>query len=360
MKYVCTHCERVSPDGNLWCVEQVCLAEAKPLVFDTGDDIGDIEIVRRLGITRTAAIYEAKRGEVKLLVKVAHSTPHAQEKLKYEAKVLMTLAAKRQHPALPVLVSPYSMVDLKERPYGKVAFRGETKYYLAFEYVTGEFLSDMLKSQPQPWFNHAAWTTMQIADAVAFMHDNSFFHLNVNPNGVYIRLDKDKIPRPILLDIGYPAQLSAMAEGMSGVGYTAPEFFRGIQPLRPTDVYGLGLLLYEMLAGNPAYPSKSRNADNVRKDVVAGIAAKLNRSDLPVPSKPEHRDTLGFLEGAMSPNMEVRQPDIPTFAHDVRRLYGDAPAERKGRQWNRRSITIVLVSIALVIVLLQLMSALFA
>jgi len=358
MKYVCTHCERVSPDGNLWCVEQVCLAEAKPLVFDTGDDIGDIEIVRRLGITRTAAFYEAKRGETKLLVKVAHSTPHAQEKLKYEAKVLMTLAAKRQHPSLPVLVSPYSMVDLSERPYGKVAFKGETKYYLAFEFMSGEFLGDSLKSQPQPWFNHAAWTTMQVADAIAFMHDNSFFHLNINPNAVYIRLDKDNIPRPILLDLGYPPQLSTLAEAISGVSYTAPEMMRGIQPVRASDVYGLGLLFYEMLAGNPAYPSKSRNVENVRKDVVAGTAPKLTRTDLPVPAKPEHRDTFSFLEAAMSPKLEYRQQDIPTFAHEIRRLYGDAPAERKGRQWNRRRWTIVLTAAALVIILLQLTSAL--
>jgi len=243
------------------------------------------------------------------------------------------------------------MVDLKERPYGKVAFRGETKYYLAFEYVSGEFLSDMLKSQPQPWFNHAAWTTMQIADAVAFMHDNNFMHLNISPNGVYVRLDKDNIPRPILLDLGYPAQLAAMAEGLSGVSYTAPEMLRGIQPLLPTDVYGLGLLFYELLAGNPAYPSKSRNIENVRKDVIAGTAGKLTRIDLPVPSKPEHRDTLSFLESAMSPKMELRQQNIPSLAHEVRRLYGDAPAERKGRQWNRRTMMITVISASLIIVL---------
>lgn len=357
MKYVCTHCERVSADGNLWCVEQVCLAEAKPLVFDTGDDIGDIEIVRRLGITRTAAIYEAKRGPLKLLVKVAHSTPHAQEKLKYEAKVLVTLAEKRQHPALPVLVAPYSMVDIKERPYGKVAFQGETKYYLAFEYMAGEFLSDMLKSQPQPWFNHAAWTTMQIADALAFMHDNSFFHLNISPDAIYVRLDIDNIPRPILLDFGYPAQLSTLAEGISGVGYTAPELLRGLQPVRATDVYGLGVLMYEMLAGSPAYPSKSRAAENVRRDVVAGTAPKLNRTDLPVPAKPDYRDTFGFLESAMTPKLEFRQQDVPTLAHEIRRLYGDAPAERKRFNWNLRRVGIALASISLAVIVCQVIYA---
>lgn len=358
MKFVCTHCERVSPDGNLWCVEQVCLAEAKPLVFDTGDDIGDIEIVRRLGITRTAAIYEAKRGDKQLLVKVAHSTPQAQEKLKHEAKVLMTLAEKRQHPALPVLVAPYSMVDIKERPYGKVAFKGETKYYLAFEYLPGEFLADKLKGQPQPWFNHAAWLVMQIADAVAFMHDNNFFHLNLNPNAIFVRYDLDNIPRPILLDVGYPSNLATVGDGITGVGYTAPELLRGLQPVRATDVYGLGILLYEMLAGAPAYPSKSRTIENVRRDVVAGTAPKLTRSDLPMPSKPDYRDTLGFLESAMTPRLEYRQQDIPTLAHEIRRLYGDPPVERKGRKWGMRQVAITLTSISLAFILCQVVYAL--
>ncbi len=359
MKYVCTHCERVSPDGNLWCVEQVCPAESKPLVLDTGDDIGDIEIVRRLSITRTAAIYEAKRGETKLLVKVAHNTPYAQEKLKYEAKVLLALAAKGQHVNLPVLVAPYSMVDVRDRPYGKVAFRDETKYYLAFEYIHGAFLSDMLKSQPQPWFNHAAWMVMQLADAVAFMHDNSFFHFNINPTGIYVRRDLDGIPRPILLDLGYSPELAPYAEQISGINYAPPEFLRkNYQPVRATDVYGLASLFYELLHGGPAYVSKLRSPDNVRKDVLEGTAPPISRTDLPVPSKGEYRDTASFIAAAMAPKVENRQQDVPTFAHEIRRLYGDAPKERKGRKWNRRNITITLTAAGLIIVLLQLASAL--
>jgi serine/threonine protein kinase len=361
MKYVCTHCERVSPDGNLWCVEQVCLAEAKPLVFDTGDDIGDIEIVRRLGITRTAAFYEAKRGEDRLIVKVAHNAPAAQEKLKHEAKVFLMLAAKKQHPNLPVLVSPYKLANVGERPYGKVAFGNETKYYLVFEYVPGEFLADQLKSQAQPWYNHAAWTTMQLADAVAFMHDNGFLHLNLNPSGVFIRTDRDGYPRPLLFDLGFPPELSAYAESISGVGYTAPDLLRpSAQAVRATDVYGLASLFYETLAGQAAYPSKARTVENVRKDVLAGTAPKLKRTDLPVPTKPEHRDTMQFLADAMSPRTENRQQDIPTFAHEIRRLYGDAPAERKPRRWTRRTTIIAIALGTLVMILLQLLSAFLA
>ena len=360
MKYVCTFCERISPDGNLWCVEQSCLAESKPLVLDTGDSIGDLEIVRRLTVTRTAAIYEARRDEERLMVKVAHSTPEAQDKLKHEARVLVTLMAKRQHYALPTLVSPYRNAPVNERPYGKVGFQNETKYYMVFQYVHGTFLSDSLRTTPQPWYQHAAWIMMQLADAVAFMHENNFLHLNLSPAGVYVRSDKDGIPRPIQMDFGYPAENAReYAEIYSGVSYAAPELIRKQNPTKTSDVYGMGALFYEMLAGRPAYPSRSRSWDMVRAEVLEGKAAEIKRSDLPVPPQGKgYRETTVFVGNALTPRPELRQQDVVAFAHEVRRLYGDAPAERKNRRFTRRNLIIAGVAGTTLIVLLQLFSAL--
>jgi serine/threonine protein kinase len=360
MKYVCTFCERISPDGNLWCIEQTCLAELKPLVLDTGDDIGDLEIVRRLSVSRTAAIYEAKRDDQRLLVKVAHSSPEAQAKLKYEADVLRTLLSKRQHYALPTLVAPYRNAPVHERPYGKVGFQNETKYYMVFEYVHGTFLSDTLRSTPQPWYQHAAWIVMQIADAVAFMHENNKLHLNISPSGVLIRYDKDNIPRPVLMDFGYPAEMSRdYAEGYSGVSYAAPELLRKQSPTKTTDVYGLGSLFYEMLAGRPAYPSRSRGLSLVRSEVMEGSAPPIKRSDLPVPPQGKgYRETPIFVGNALAARPEMRQQDVATFAHEVRRLYGDAPAERRGRKFTRRTLIGIVAAIVLALVLVQLLFAL--
>ncbi|GIK27744.1 MAG: protein kinase [Chloroflexi bacterium] len=359
MKYVCTFCERISPDGNLWCTEQNCLAEEKPLVLDTGDTLGDMEILRRLTVTRTAAIYEAKRGEDRLLAKVAHSTPVAQDKLRHEAKTLLKLAGKRQHYALPVLVAPYRTASVAERPYGKVGFQNETKYYMVFEYVHGRFLSDLLHSQPQPWYQHAAWIMMQVADAVAFMHENDTLHLNISPAAVYVRNDQDDIPRPILMDFGYPVTSASAAELISGISYTAPELVRGQPPTRSTDVYGLGALFYEMLAGRPAYPSRSRGLDMVRREVIEGMVAALHRSDLPIsPEGKNYRETSVFVGNALAARPEMRQQDVPTFAHEIRRLYGDAPPERKKRRITRRMLITAAIIGTLLIVLLQLLTAL--
>src|SRR5687768_9539902 len=167
MKRVCAVCDRISEDGNLWCQELNCPAGSNSLVFSYGEFLGDIEIVRLVRVISTATIYEARRGDEKILLKVAHDS--CQEQLKREAIVLAQLAGE-QHPMLPVLLPPYRNTALKQRPYGKTVFRDETKYYEVFQYVEGELLRDVLLKNPQPWYQHAAWITISIADAVAFLH----------------------------------------------------------------------------------------------------------------------------------------------------------------------------------------------
>src|SRR5712664_3224449 len=163
MKRVCTHCERLSTDGNLWCQNPDCPSGTLTVVFDYGDSLGDIEITSLLRVLRMSAIYEAKRGNKPMLLKVAHNG--CQEQLKLEAMTLARLTESRQHPMLPVLLPAYQYAEGKQRPYGKTVFQDETKYYVTYEYTEGEFLRDMLIRNPQPWYQHASWLTVSLADA---------------------------------------------------------------------------------------------------------------------------------------------------------------------------------------------------
>ena len=97
----------------------------------------------------------------------------------------------------------------------------------------------------------------------------------------------------------------------------------------------------------------------VRAEVIEGKAAPIRRSDLPVPPPDKgYRETAVFVGNALTPRPEMRQQDVATFAHEVRRLYGDAPAERRGRQITRRTVVIGLVVIVTLMILLQLLFAL--
>ncbi len=350
MKHVCTTCERVWPETQLWCKTRTCGAGTLSIVFDYGEYLSDILIVKMVRVLRTATIYEAQRGKEKILLKVAHDD--CQEMLKREATTLSQLAQTQQHPMLPVLLPAYPGTVGEQRPYGKTVYRGQTKYYVCYQFVEGEFLRDMLIKNPQPWYQHAAWLVTSIADAVAFMHIKAAkLHLNLSPDTIMVRLDKDGLPRPVLLDIGVASEPQLVdaewSEHHAHPAYVPPELLSHNAPDVRSDVYGLGLALYEMLNGNSAFRYKMRSEDDVRSEVRSTAPPPLNRTDL----APE---VLQIVQQAIEYNPANRYADVRTFAKALRTKFGEVPAERKGRRIDRRvfavGIFFILIFVIVVVI----------
>lgn len=348
MKRICTVCQRVSVDGNLWCQEPDCPAGNMPLIFDYGEWLGDIKIARLLRVLRTAAIYEAERDGQPVLLKVAH--PGCQDLLRREARVLLELSAQ-QHPMLPVLLPAYRQLDLRQRPYGKTVFRDETKYYEVFAHAQGEFLRDLLLQNPQPWYQHAAWMTISLADAIAFMHlKGNVLHLNLNPDAIYVRTDKEGIPRPLLLDLGLLGDTGGVdvswVHKFAVPAYTPPELIARDGPVSyASDVYGLGLLLYEMLAGHPAFRFAQRKDDDVRQEVRAGSIEPLERTDLA-------EDILQIVHMAIQRAPEQRYQDVRAFAKLLRTRFGEVPPEKKRSINQRLLIAVILIALATIVLIM--------
>ncbi len=306
-----------------------------PVLFDYGEWLGDIQVIRLLRTLRCAAVYEAQRGEDMLLLKVAHNG--CQDQLRLEARTLVELANKQQHSMLPQVLPAYRQADPQQRPYGKTMFRGETKYYTVFAHAEGEFLHDLLLKNPQPWYQHAAWLAIMLADAVAFMHIRAGrLHLNLNPDAIYVRSDKAGVPRPLLLDLGLLAEPGpvdpAWVEKYAVPAYTPPELLtRDVPTSQASDVYGLGLLLYEMLAGHPAFESAQRRDEDVRQAVIQATPEPLMRTDLA-------QEIHEIVQQAIHRAPEQRQQDVRVLAKMLRTRFGEVPAEKK-RNWNRRLLT---------------------
>jgi serine/threonine protein kinase len=343
----------MSPDGNLWCQEPDCPAGDLPIIFDYGEWLGDIQVIRLLRVLRTSAIYEAQRGKEMVLLKVAHN--NCQDQLRREARTLIDLARIEQNPGLPVLLPAYSQADIGQRPYGKTVFRDETKYYEVFAHIQGEFLRDMLLKNPQPWYQHAAWITVSLANAIAFMHIKAGkLHLNLTPDAIFVRTDQDGIPRPVLLDLGLLGDQQkvdpAWVRQFGVAAYTPPEALASNGPVSyAADVYGLGLILYEMLAGQPAFRFQQRKEEDIRQIVVKGGVEPLNRTDL-------SEDIHTTVHQAIDRQPERRQPDVRAFAKLLRTKFGEVPAERK-RSF-RRPLLAMVVLLALLSVIITLVLAL--
>lgn len=353
MKRVCTTCERIWDETQLWCKTRTCTAGSLSAVFEYGEYLTDMMIVRMLRVLRTSAIYEAKRGKTRILLKVAHDDCH--EQLKREATTLATLAKQSPSPMLPTLLPAFPEANVDQRPYGKTVYQDQTKYYMVMEYIEGEFVRDLLLRNPQPWYQHSAWIVTSVAEIVATIHSKAGkLNLNVQPEGILLRTDRDGLPRPILLDLGICSEPQTVdpvwVKHYAHPAYTAPEVLSGAQPSVTADVHGLGVLFYEMLSGRPPFRFKMRAEDDVRREVMSSAPPQLNRNDLAP-------DITALVMQAIDPNPQNRPATVQAFGKALISKFGVMPAERKGIRVPRQLIAIGVFA-TLVVVVLTVLSAL--
>ena len=340
MKRICLRCNVTTQDFNLWCQEKNCPAENATEIFDSGEWFGPIEIMQPVVAMRSAIIYQAKRGGKRILLKVAN--PGCEEKLRLEAKAFQALAKSRHHPNLPVLLPADSQGSVDHQPYGWIVTGGQSRYYEVFEHIEGDILRNFLLKNAQPWYQHAGWIILSIADTVHYLHKTTgCVHLCLNPDAILVRHDRRGVPRPVLLDLGtgnLPQDAVRLWNDTYTLpAYTAPELLdparkEGVGPA--ADVYGLGLLLYEMLAGRPAYPYHLVNEQILTQHILAGEFKPTGRIDL--------KNVPEITEKAIQRQPGERYPDVASFVNSLRPNFPPIPAERRPFQFNWRTALIVL------------------
>ena len=343
MNRFCERCQRTTVDGNLWCPEVDCPAEERFPVLVYGDFLGDLKITKLMRVWRTAALYEALRGEEKVMVKVAHETEDSEERLKREAAAFQSFQKRgcsplgwlapfraAERPLLPELLPPYPMAA--KRPYGEISFRGDTKFYSVFKPIEGKFLSDLMLENPQMWHYHAAWIAITLSEALRPMAAQNRCHLCLTPDMVLVDVDSEGHPRPVLLDLG----LIVAGEEIQSIydwprmvepAYTATELLdrSKVKSVAPSaDAYSLGMLYYEMLAGKPAFEYKLRRDDQIRAAVTQyrGSLA-VGRPEL------EYAGVVKVLDRAVAP--ASRYSSVVELGSALAAIYGWPPREKRPR-----------------------------
>ena len=129
--------------------------------------------------------------------------------------------------------------------------------YLVMELVDGCTIGDLLAEQgplPPPW---AAVIAGQVAAVLAIAHQRGILHRDIKPPNVM--LTRDGTAK--LLDFGVAGivsqRITSTGVTVGTPGYIAPEQLHGLPATAQTDLYALGCLLYEMLAGEPVFTATS-------------------------------------------------------------------------------------------------------
>ena len=352
MKQVCLLCQRTSPDSNLYCQETYCPAEMSPNILGYGEWLGDIEIVKAIAVLRSAALYEAMHQGQRVLLKVAHPGRENTERLKREAEFLRDIQLKRdQNEFLPVLLPPYANTTIKVDAYGKAMLGGHLLYFCLFEFVEGEPLRDVLTKHPQLWINHIGWLMISLASATAFVQSKGMFHFGLTPESVLLKFDiKQNVPRILLFDLGIISDGQNIGHNWHpfavSPAYTAPELITDskIRPDYRTDVYGLGLTLYELLVSEPAFHYKLNSDEEVYKAVLRNRRIRMNRVE-------DVKSVANIALKASDQLPNQRYQNAAEVTQELLAYFGPVPGRKKSR-WPKLKTLMVVVGALLTIAFL--------
>ncbi|MBI9084402.1 MAG: SUMF1/EgtB/PvdO family nonheme iron enzyme [Desulfobacterales bacterium] len=202
-----------------------------------GEHIGDYEVIGSLGKGGFGAVYKAKASDgtelaLKILNPQALDNKRVVKKFFHEAMIL----AKLDHPNITKLMEFF--------PDGE-------NYALVMEFVEGVELKSVIQKYKGPMpFELAYKIANQALDAFQYAHQNGILHRDIKPGNIII----DKNGDAKIMDFGIAKMSSAAshdtAASMLSVHYVPPERFDKTKEIdQRSDIYSLGLVLYEMFAG---------------------------------------------------------------------------------------------------------------
>ena len=302
---------------------------AEALHEGTAPVAGPYRVLRRLGQGGMGQVYLALRNvggaEQRVALKVVRpelvslADPTALARFRQERAVLATL----EHPHIARLL------DAGETDGGVP--------YLAMEYVDGEPITTYCTRRHLPLADRLALIA-QVARAVDYAHRRLVVHRDLKPLNVLVAEDGEGRSVPKLLDFGIAKLLDADAASELThtharpltPGYAAPEQLLGERITTATDVYALGVLLYEVVTG--ARPFAGATGFELERAVLQGDPAwpstRLRRAEATAdgpPADPGIRpaalqgdvDTICLV--AMRREPERRYASAAAFADDIER-----------------------------------------
>lgn len=265
---------------------------------------GRYRIRRRLGEGGMASVHLAHDRELARLVAVKVLAEHVAGDLEVRTRFLREgrLAARLSHPNV---VAVYDAGEEDGRPY------------LVMEHVDGETLADLLRRRGRLAWPEAVGLVLQACAGLEHAHAAGLVHRDVKPQNLLVtRSGALKVADFGIARADGSTQLTEAGTILGTAAYLAPEQATGESAGPAADVYSLGAVLYELLAGRPPFEDETLDALLLRHQ--AGPAA---------PPRPLERDVPPALEEvvmrALARLPEYRPPSAAALARELRAASGE-------------------------------------
>jgi len=285
-------------------------------MLEPGTSLGPYEIKSPLGKGGMGEVYLAHDSRLgravalKVLPSDLASDPQRMRRFSQEAKTTSAL----NHPNL------LTIYEIGQH---------ESLQFIATEYVDGDTLRTRLAAGPLP-YSEVLRIGSQVAEALAAAHEAGIVHRDIKPENIMLRrrdhivkvLDfglakhTDQSMQRRLTDSGASSSTMIQTEANVIVGtgkYMSPEQARGLPVDTRTDVWSLGVVLYEMLAGYPPFTGETGS------DLIVAILdrepARLPDREPPIPPELQR-----IIRKALSKDREKRYHTIKDLAVDLESL----------------------------------------
>ncbi len=244
-----------------------------------------------------------RRVAIKILHEHYASDPEYLERFRREARAV----AKLSHPNIVTVID-----------------RGDDggRQYIVFEHVEGENLKELVVRSGRLPVRRALELALDVAGGLAFAHDHGLVHRDVKPQNVLLSSEGEVkvtdfgIARSLHVEHGVTQTGTVLGTGE----YLAPEQASGKQVSPATDVYSLGVVLWELLAGDVPFVGENF------------VAVALRHVNEPPPSLRERRqDVTPRLEAAVNRALAKdpgrRFPSMAAFAKELRACLAEVDGE---------------------------------
>ena len=279
--------------------------------------VGDLiaeryELEELVGTGGMSSVYRArdKLLERHVALKILHDTYGADEETVERFRREARAVAQLSHPNIVTVID-----------------RGEDdgRQFIVFEYVAGENLKEVVRREGPLAVRRALELTLEVARGLAFAHHQGLVHRDVKPQNVLMNGDG----RPKVTDFGIARSLD-VEHGMTQTGtvlgtsnYIAPEQASGEPVDAYTDVYSLGVVLFELLTGD--VPFQGENF----------VAVAMQHLNEPVPSVLERRPDVparvaNAVERAMAKDPRDRFPSMDDLAAELEACLAELGPEPDG------------------------------
>ena len=195
-------------------------------------------------------------------------------------------------------------------------------YFMAMEYVKGRTLAAVLRQQTRFTARNAAMVAGHIAGALAYAHRNNVVHRDIKPANILMGDNGDVkvadfgIARA--LDAGHDAGLTQDGAVMGTATYFSPEQAKGEGLDLRSDLYSLGVVLYELLTGRAPFIGESALATAYKQVNELPPSIRSLVADVPTPLE-------AIVAKCMTKNADMRYASADQLRDDLRRFVSGEP-----------------------------------